>query len=210
MLTTLPFSGFYESLHSDSIDQAVERMFSDDSGTTNDGLYAALLKLCRYPQLYANYAKHYVEAFAEEFDIASLTFEELTSPKEYNFTTNRIFVQISSEDVQRFRVKAPEAALAQAAKDQFTSRDGFASFYSPDVNTWPPLEQWDHNQVGVLLQAYAKEQASGADGFDQWAEYNLMEGAFNNGYLDNWISDATPDIDRLYKIHDYLQKRDAR
>ena len=37
-----------------------------------------------------------------------------------------------------------------------------------------------------------------------------MEGAFNNGYLDNWISDATPDIDRLYKIHDYLQKRDAR
>ena len=210
MLTTVPFSGFYDSLHSSEVDQAIEQMFSDDSGEPNEGLSEVLQRQCDYRQVFTRYAKSYVEAFAAEFKLTSLAFDELNSPSEYNFTTDRVFANISLDDARRIYSETSAAALAQLAHDKFTSRDGFASFYDADVSTWGALETWDHNQVGVLLQAYAKEQASGADGFDQWAEYNLMEGAYNNGYLDNWISDATPDIDRLYKIHDYLQKRDAR
>ena len=210
MLTTVPFSGFYDSLHSSEVDQVIEQMFSDDNCEPNEGLSSSLQNLCNYRQVYVNYAKCYVEAFAEEFKISSLKFDELNSPREYNFTTDRIFAEISLEDADRIRSETSAAGLAKQAHDQFTGRDGFASFYDADVNTWGPLSTWDHNQVGVLLQAYVREQVGAFDEFDIWAEYGLMDAAFSNGNLDNWITEATPGIDRLFKIYNYLQARAAR
>ena len=37
MLTTVPFSGFYESLHDSQIDDCLERMFADDRGDAEVG-----------------------------------------------------------------------------------------------------------------------------------------------------------------------------
>jgi hypothetical protein len=48
------------------------------------------------------------------------------------------------------------------------------------------------------------------EGFDTYAEYGLMERAACNGYITQWIEENTPDIDRLYRIHGYLQIRTAR
>lgn len=46
--------------------------------------------------------------------------------------------------------------------------------------------------------------------FDMWSEYGLMDPAFSNGKLETWICEATPGINRLYKIYNYLQARAAR
>lgn len=135
MLTTIPFSGFYDSLHSGAVDQAIEQMFANDRGVPNKGLISALQSRCRYQQVYVNYAKFYVEAFANKFKITSLKFDELSSPREYNFTTDRIFAGISLEDARRIHSETSTAALAKLSHDEFTSRDGFASFYDADVST---------------------------------------------------------------------------
>lgn len=210
MLTTLPFSGFYDSLHSSEVDNAEEQMFSDESGDANAGLNEALFNICDYQKVYEAYARDYAESFAHEFKLKSLRFDELNSPREYNFTTDRIFANISRADVRWLRANTTPLGLAREAEEQLTSRDGFSSFYNPNVATWGPLDQWDHNLVGVLLRAHVDETVNNSDGFDSYEELNLMEGARSNGYIEEWISDASPGIERLYNILEYLQKRAER
>lgn len=209
MLTTLPFSGFYNSLHNSELDWTVEQMFADRATGchNNEGLQARLQETCQWQEVFIGYAKDYVESFAREFKIGSMVFESLKSPREYNFTTDEIFATLSLDDVQRLRNEVDERALRDMARQRHTSRSGFYSFYSPDIDEWGTLESWDRHQVGTLVMAYA-EQESG--GWSQDVESTLMEGARCNGRLEEWIARATPDIKRLYKIHEYLNARAER
>lgn len=212
METTIPFSGFYESLHSGAVDDAEQQIFSDrrTGCTRNQGLEAALFNICDYSGVYTAYAEAYAENFAHEFKIPSMKFLKLRSPREHNFTTDRIFVEISREDAYRIRAETDEWRLRNLARDMFTSRDGFMSFYSPDVDSWGEVEDWDWNQLGCLMAAYADQECNDSDGFDQWGEYNLMSDDFENGALYEWIAENSPGIKRLYKIHDYLETRAER
>ena len=97
--------------------------------------------------------------------------------------------------------------LEATARDMFTSRDGFSSFYSPDVSEWGDVSEWDHNQIGCLIAAYVAQQNPD---FDQYAEFDLMESARCNSGFDSWIGTNTPTIDRLYKVYDYLEQRAER
>lgn len=207
MLTTIPFSGFYESHHDAELDDALDRMFSDRGTgcTVNGPLRDRALGACQWGLVHGNYAAEYARALAEKFKIA-MKFESLQSPREYNFATDRIFCEIELEEVKRIRSATDEKAFRDEARNRFTSRSGFISFYSPDVDDWGDIDDWDHNQVGTLIAAYIDEQAMG---FDMGAEYDLMESARCNGRLDEWIIQATPDIGRLLTIHDYLQERAA-
>lgn len=98
----------------------------------------------------------------------------------------------------------PINALKERAAEKFTSRDGFSSFYSPDVEDWGPIDKRDCNQVGTLIECEA-----GTD-FDQFKELYLMDDAHGNGNIETWLSDSTSNIQRLYKIHDYLETRAHR
>lgn len=208
MLTTIPFSGFYHSLHDSSLDDALDQMFSDHATgcTVNHKLRDRAFEACQWGLVHANYAGAYAKALAAEFKIA-LTFEALKSPREYNFETDRIFCEIGLDEVKRLRAETSEKPFRDLARARFTSRSGFISFYSPDVDEWGAIETWDLNQVGTLLEAYIEEQHG--DRFDQQAELDLMESAMANGRLDEWIIQATPGIGRLFTIHDYLQERAA-
>lgn len=210
ILATLPFSGFYDSLHDAEIDQATEQMFSDvETGChRNEGLESALFNKCDFGAVHVSYATDYAGAFADEFKIQGLKFESLKSPKEYNFSTDVIFVQVPASEVARILAATDGKALADLVTEKFSHRSGFVSFYSPDLADWGPVEKWDHNQVGTLLEAYANQETT--DVFDSSAEVALMEKARSNGYIDGWIESATPGIERLYKIHDYLNARMAR
>lgn len=205
MLTTIPFSGFYNSLHDSEIDQTIERMFSDrDTGCiTNDGIAHRLWQSCQFKQVHEKYAKAYCEAFADEFEIA-IQFESMQSPREYNFTTDVIFANIEMPELRKILAKVDRNELADLVRQTFTSCDGFISFYSNDLDSWGDVSEWDHNQCGTLLQCLA-----GSD-FDQWREYDLVSDFSSCGRLDNWVCDATPNINRLFKIHNYLESRAAR
>ena len=191
MLTVIPSSGFYETLHDQAIDDAVDGLFQDDNGNPNDTLSQKVRDACDFSKVYTEYAKTYTEAFADEFKI-KLEFESLSFPKEYNFETNRIYANISRAEVRRIYKAVDKDALKATAKEMFTSYAGFFSFYSPDSDSWGSVDKWDHNQVLCLLAAFIGE-------FDQYAEYDLMESHRGNGKFDTWICDATPDIDEIYE-----------
>lgn len=208
MITTIPFSGFYYTLHESALDNAVEQMFSDRDTGCNPytGLIDRAQCECRWHGVMQDYAKEYAEQFAREFEI-DMTFESLQSPKFYNFTTDRIFCNISEAEVARLFSETPEDVLTETAAEMFTSRDGFSSFYSPNVEEWGDIAEWDHNQIGCLVDAYVKSKEPD---FDQYKEYSLMEDAECNGELWDWISTNTPTIDRLYKVFNYLEQRAER
>lgn len=208
---TLPFSGFYQSLHDGALDNAVEQMFSDSATGTqrNEGLEQRLFNLCNFSQVHNSYAKAYAEAFAQAFGLETLKFEKLVSPREYNFDTDRIFAFIDGAELERLYQKVNRQSLAQLVTEKFTSCSGFHSFYSNDLADWGPVSDWDHNQAGTLLEALASQESMHGD-FNQETEFGLCEAFSANGWLESWLYEAAPGIKRLDKVYDYLQTRAAR
>ena len=200
MLTTVPFSGFYNSLHDAQLGRALEQLFSDRATgcQVNSRLFNEAFSAVDWGFVHVSYAGEYVDAFAEEFNV-SLSFESLRSPKEYNFTTDRIFAEISEDEVRRVFSEVDPDDLTAIAKERFTSCDGFISFYDPDWRTWGDVLEWDHNQVGTLLQALVGGE------FDQWAEFYLMSSACENGRMEDWLSEGEK-VQRLLRIHDRIQR----
>lgn len=208
MLTTIPFSGFYNSFHDADLDDALDQMFTNwETDARNDKLRDRAFDKCQWGLVQANYAAAYVKALADTFKVG-LTFVRVDSPREYNFETDRIFCEISLDEVKRLRAETSEKPFRDLARELFTTRSGFVSFYSPDVDDWGDIEGWDLNQVGTLVRAYLEEQHD--DEWTEGTEIDLMESARTNGRLDEWIVLATPGIDRLLTIHDYLEDRKGR
>lgn len=171
----LPFPGFYNSFYDGELDSVEEREaehFAESDGEDNPGElrldgreFAQILFDCAdYGTAYRQLAEKYVDAFGNRFTevaggtLRGLTFESMSSPKEYNFTTERIFAYIDRGMVQEMFDDVDHGDLASVVRERFTSRSGFISFYSNDVDDWleQPLDEWDHNQLETLLLAYMK------------------------------------------------------
>lgn len=207
MFTTIPFSGFYYSLHDSALDSALESIFSDDNGEKRDSIFYAAQDAADWRTVQNNYAAEYAAAFAAAFNL-QLQFESMKSPREYNFSTDIIYCTISADDAAWLFDTCNKTLLAKIARETFTSHDGFISFYDPDFTEWGDILTWDHNQLGVLVRAHVAEQNPD---FDSWAEFELMESAQCNGRLDNWIFESNPDaLNRLANINEYLNKREGR
>lgn len=145
-----------------------------------------------YQKAYLAYAQLYLEAFNDSLSQAcgvkfKLSWESMSSPREYNFTTDRLFADIADKKVTELFRKVDKKVLDKRARGTFTSYDGFRSFYSPDYTTWGPVLTWDHNQLGVLIEALWYEFVS--DERDS-ASWELMEGYRGNGDFDNIMWDA--------------------
>mgnify|MGYP001809913033 CR=1 FL=1 len=89
---------------------------------------------------------------------AGLKFESLDSPREYNFSTDRIFAYIPRATIRAAfaRSKADDhKTLAAVIVARHSSRSGFASFYESDLADWlaTPLAEWDHNHLQTLIIA---------------------------------------------------------
>lgn len=99
---------------------------------------------------YVEYAELYTDRLSEIIDI-KLTFIKLISPKYYNFETDVIIADIEVDDLIELYAKND---IKQYIIDNFTSYDGFISFYSNDVHQWGMLRDWDCIQLGCLLDVY--------------------------------------------------------
>jgi hypothetical protein len=210
MLTTIPFSGFYGSIHEQQIDDCLEQMVSDSSGChpASDHVSEELWSHTGNPR--PAYAKAYCENFTALLNDWTglnirIKFESLSSPREYNFTTDRIFAELSYTSARTLLCKCDKKILSEVAAERFTSCSGFISSYSPDWKSWGELRTWDHNQLGTIFEALV-EQFFGED----W-EWNVIEDFNCNGDLDNWIYEAMDaEGKRLVKIADYLRSREER
>lgn len=205
----LPFSGFYESLHDWEMDRALDSMFSDDSGcAVNSALYQRGWNGVDWAQVRLAYSQSYVDSFAAEFHIESMRFADTESPREYNFTTDRIFAKVSAEEVAHMFLKTRPDLLSKIATERHSSRSGFVSFYSPDWQSWGPVSEWDVNQLKTLLLAYLETQG------EEWHSgrcHELCEDWEGNGLVSGWIYEAmTPDARRALRLSDYLRSRIER
>ena len=162
--TTIPFQGFYGSMHEGCIGSTVEmeidHYLGEDGGNKTQDQVNEWQESINYCSIFEAYSKHYVDFVNSELGLASLTYKELVSPKEYNFTTDRIFCTVGYADIRRlYALYRHSDSFRELIKDQFTSYDGFASFYSNDVADWieKPFDTWDHNEIGMLIQCHWNE-----------------------------------------------------
>mgnify|MGYP001606551069 CR=1 FL=1 len=83
----------------------------------------------------------------------------IDSPREYNFTTDRLFVKVPEAAMLELYAQVDKVILAQTVKDKFTSYDGFISHYDNDVlsDEWKDPSNLDHNQWQTLLLAIIEQ-----------------------------------------------------
>lgn len=187
-ISTIPFAGFYESFISTIPDDEIERDCSELSDEDGRELSKLCNEIVNYGAIYLDIAKQYVIEFQEylkdecDLDLPSMVFESMQSPREYNFTTDKLFVTLSPEDLQRLYNECNQGDLAQVIKERFTSRSGFISFYSNDVLEWlkKPLAEYDHNEIGTLFECVIL-QAGKCDDFDRDMYYRLSESTSSHG-----------------------------
>ncbi len=144
------FGGFYESIHDSVFDSEEESILQDYEGKNWDDF--------RWKINYEQYCKNYVSKISSEIDL-ELDFKSMWSPREYNFATDEIEVYIKSEDVEKLATVSKSDTLKNLIKQRFTSRDGFCSFYSNDIDEWNEKEfpEWDEIELGTLLDAWIIE-----------------------------------------------------
>jgi hypothetical protein len=107
-------------------------------------------------------AEDYVVAFNEAVEELAglklgLRFESMTSPKFYNFETDRLFAFIPERTIRALWLinkRNKFVALRKVIADRHSSRSGFASSYTTDFDHWSnkPLADWDHNELATLLR----------------------------------------------------------
>lgn len=185
----LPFSGFYNSIHDSEIDRAIENGFNynyetDEEKEVPDDIWGADVN---WDAIRSDYCENFVEAFAKQFGL-TLTFDEMTSPKEYNFKSDRLFCFVPREQINRIRreVENSDSSWKEYIKENFTDRSGFWSNYSDDYKD----EEWtretlDECQYEVVLRFWLNNISTdvGSEGWDM-EEYYLT----NDFEMENWAS----------------------
>lgn len=166
--TCIPFCGFYDSWASGIMDRDEE----NELEYAFEGLHRCSQNEKEYDRLQKVYgdlimsgvdyqkgrldiARQYVNQAERELE-TPLTFSELDSPREYNFSTDRIFCTAKLGDLKKLMNAIPKEAIAKEVKERFTSYDGFCSHYSNDYDNWlaEGVENFDHNQWETVIRAY--------------------------------------------------------
>jgi hypothetical protein len=181
---TVPFQGFYESIHDMNIDDAVADACSYDACEDKDNFdgYDELteeeqntaednVNRFNYKPVFLEYARKHCELFAEEYDLPSLKFDELIQPREYNFSTDVIVATIKLEELEALCATFDIKEFANYIEDILAPRSGFAPFYSNDLSDWDDFEDWDDVQYGIVLDFVALDD----EDFEVHAEYMVNE-----------------------------------
>ena len=164
--TAIPFCGFYCSTYDGELDFLIERdseFYAEEWGLDQFDVASAAFHHADTSEARGEIAKAHVQLWGEQFSFKTgiavrLEFSEMTSPRFYNFETDRLFAKIALHDVKKcFDACRSDGftALRNVIKERFTSRSGFISSYSNRLETWlaKPLAEWDCNEVETLLIA---------------------------------------------------------
>lgn len=197
------FPGFYESALDSAIDPEIESIFCvDDSGCDSnipDEFYRANVE---YGIIHQAQARAYADAWMDAYNDATglkleWEYESYTSPKYYNFETDRLFVYLTPLSVAALFTESEKdnhKELQAAIESRFTSRDGFISGYSNNLGAWlqKPVNTWDHNELGTLLDAVRNIHCTERDIERDFSTWDLMENFQCNGNLSNAVCEAIP------------------
>ena len=147
MKLNLTFAGFYNSIHSDIVESNTERESEND--TIKNFLLENNLEyfeLFDYKQTYINYTKDFLIGFKqflqdELYTVLNFDFISLDSPREYNFITDTINIEIKNEkelSILEYSVLNHESEtyfkekFIEHVKSVTTSCSGYVSYYNFD------------------------------------------------------------------------------
>jgi hypothetical protein len=188
LIINIPFAGFYETRWNDGLDRVEEYTVENLEEEHKTGIIADLIWQCaNYYKSYQHVAEEFVDYFndyiKEEYELdLDLKFESMTSPRDYNFDTDRIFCFISEENVRKLRAAVSEPPLRQVIRERFTSRSGFISSYTNRLEDWDAdPTTWDHYQLGTLLVALlADAEDYEWEIWERMSDRNVFDSAFDN------------------------------
>ena len=167
--STIPFCGFYCSFIDADIEHQIGQQIEWDSDIYDlnedeqQVLWDSYLSINRsyfYNQIAEDYTNFYIEILNRRLKGFTLKakFNLLISPKEYNFETDRIFIEIEENhciDFIKYIIKNFKKTLENKIKERFTSRSGFNSFYKNSIDLWPKdYSEWDCNMIGTCFELF--------------------------------------------------------
>ena len=177
--STIPFDGFYNSFISADIDHQIGQQIEWDcdiydlNESEEEILYNNYLTVNTsyfYNQIAEDYTNFYIDNLNAKLNYAypdhgftlNAKFSLLTSPREYNFETDRIFIDIEKNhaiDFIKYIIKNYKKELEEKIKERFTSRSGFWSHYKNGLDLWTQdYSEWDHNQIGTCFELFDLEE----------------------------------------------------
>jgi hypothetical protein len=132
------FTGFYESIYSQEIDEYIESDLN-----MRGWLYEETNIKIDFEELAKRIVKATIELdFFDEFDfISNVEYSDLYQPKYYNFQTDRIFFNCDF-DLTQFKAFLLDLEeydidlIEDLVETKHTSCDGFISFHSNDWESW--------------------------------------------------------------------------
>ena len=124
----LEFGGFYDSVHSNIIDDAIRNSFQDDDF---DSFYESNeYNTLNWKFIHAQYCKIYIDILNHELDL-NLKFIKLNSPDFYNFETDKIEAEISDKEFNKLKSEYLNSKeFIDYVNESSKSYDGFISFYN--------------------------------------------------------------------------------
>lgn len=138
----IPFGGFYDSLHSWNIDDRIEQ----EAHTSDEDI--------DYEKTKESYCEEYVNCVNSELDL-NIKYEGISSPKYYNFETDKIEASITKKDFDKWKdILLEEEELKEYIEEASKSRDGFRSFYSG----WDAVEACDEIFLEYVFQWYHSQE----------------------------------------------------
>ena len=186
--STIPFDGFYESFISDDIDHQIGQQIEWDTDINDlnedeqqilQDNYLDINRSYFYNQIAEDYTNFYIDALNERLKGFTLNakFNLLTSPREYNFETDRIFIDIERDhaiDFIKYIIKNHKKELENKIKERFTSRSGFWSHYKNGLDLWTQdYSKWDHNQIGTCFELFDFDELHFYESLSETIMFNL-------------------------------------
>ncbi len=156
--STIPFCGFYCSFIDDDIYHQIGQQIewdcdiydlNEDEQQVLEDSYLSINRSYFYNEIAKDYTNFYIDALNDRLEGFNLNakFNLLTSPREYNFETDRIFIDIEKNhaiDFIKYIIKNYKKELEEKIKERFTSRDGFWSHYKNSLDLWTKdYSEWD-------------------------------------------------------------------
>ena len=153
--TFLPvFSGFYGTFFEAFVDGEIEHIHSvrEELGLNevdeNDIHFDYAVANLKTAKLACQYVHNTLDC------VNGVKFQEIISPREYNFTNDSINCEINLNVKMMLDYLAQNAAeFSEYLRRKYTSCDGFISFHSNDVDdwTWEYIKAEASHRVGACL-----------------------------------------------------------
>ena len=198
--STIPFDGFYESFISADIEHEIEidteyySQLYDLNEFEEELLCDSFLNVNSYKfynQIAKDYTNFYIDdlnaklnyAYPDKGFTLKARYKCLESPREYNFKTDRIFIEIEENHAVDFIehiVKNYKKELEQKIEDRFRSRSGFISFYKNDINLWTKdFKEWDCNMIGTCFELFDLEEEDINYSLREYLTESISENLYN-------------------------------